>query len=496
MTDKGWSIPSDWDGETWDCISLQWPASEQYRQLLIGLLYTLTRGREYDRDTGVIKAAQQSGWAIFDANTPLAACGGDGQEVVTPNTPFTIEYRGGSLIVISEDDMGQVVTEVKFDPVTKKLTVYYGKCCPDVIDLASIVTGDGVQEPEDITNPPTQDDGTLPGEVPDFYICGKVTEVMDRVAAIGHAAWNNRETPGTMASAIRAANPGYSVSMLDVTNLYLVGIQLSAVEVVGDTDIFNSEMLRDWKCWLLDRVPAGTGGISKADFNAMFDFLMAYPWEDEVPDLDFYGGVLVADWWRNICQLVLGRERFNQIMLEGAATQADCSECGGVYEGFNPITDTDWYVVQDFVLNRYQWTPYSGQATYVPGTGWVGSEVNDGSNIRIQSSQVGDTEASLVQYLRVEYSLVVGDETSDGHFIVSGDNPNVNAVPWSLWASSGGVVEIINEAGIWNFDIDGGDRRFDVWMDSNDQGEIATVITKIIMAGTGVKPLDDSPYTL
>ena len=128
MSESAWRIPSDWDGESRVCIRIQWPDSPEWQRLLISLLYTLTRGREWDKNTGNIRDTQVVAWSIFDDNVPLRLCAEqDGGEVLPP--PLTIEYRGGSLIVMGENEMGQVVTDVYIDSSTGELVVEFGPCC-------------------------------------------------------------------------------------------------------------------------------------------------------------------------------------------------------------------------------------------------------------------------------------------------------------------------------------------------------------------------------
>jgi len=74
-TDSGWTIPDDWDGESWACVELQWPDSDQWRGLLRDLMYSLTRGRSWSKDTGTITAVQPVGWEVFNRNWPLIECG-------------------------------------------------------------------------------------------------------------------------------------------------------------------------------------------------------------------------------------------------------------------------------------------------------------------------------------------------------------------------------------------------------------------------------------
>lgn len=61
-------IPNDWDGETWCCHVIEWPSSQQWTAILLGLVTTPQRGRFWDGRTGTITDAQAIGLQIFQRN--------------------------------------------------------------------------------------------------------------------------------------------------------------------------------------------------------------------------------------------------------------------------------------------------------------------------------------------------------------------------------------------------------------------------------------------
>lgn len=339
MSEHGFLIPDDWDGVTWDCWTVKWPASERWRVMLVSLMYLLTRGREWDSSSGTIRDAQAIAWQIFGANVPLNQCGGlDG--TVTPPPVTHIEYRGGSLIIISEDDMGQVVTEVLLDYLTGELIVKYGMCCekrfPIVVGETPVDDYGAPTDPPDFPPdfpPDTFDDPDLT-----YTKCGRVQTLMERLQAMGQAAWNHRELPSTMANAIRDANPGYSFSMGAVVNLYIVGLKLSAIEALADADIFNDEFFRRWTCYGVEQLDSDSGGFDSSEFFHMVIWPESYAFTDGVPDLDVVVDLTVAQWWATLLQQVLHRERANQIMDEAVGVQGDCEDCQSSPLGTGPTT--------------------------------------------------------------------------------------------------------------------------------------------------------------
>jgi hypothetical protein len=61
-------IPSDWDGVTFECQIIEWPASNEWRAIFNGLMTSPSRGRFWDGDTGSIIGAQSVGQQIIDRN--------------------------------------------------------------------------------------------------------------------------------------------------------------------------------------------------------------------------------------------------------------------------------------------------------------------------------------------------------------------------------------------------------------------------------------------
>lgn len=61
-------IPNDWDGETWGCVLIEWPDSEQWLGMLRGLVTSPVRGRFWDGATGSIIDAQNIGLDILGRN--------------------------------------------------------------------------------------------------------------------------------------------------------------------------------------------------------------------------------------------------------------------------------------------------------------------------------------------------------------------------------------------------------------------------------------------
>jgi hypothetical protein len=334
-------IPNDWDGEDWQCFTIQWPNSPQWLALLLGLVTTPTRGRWYDETTGNIKGAQAIGAEIFARNFPWNFCTEEQQQA--PEAARETLIRAG--IVLETEAMGQVVTDVQF--VNGKLRVWFGHCCYEDIELSAIGDTEEVTPP---VLPEWPDDIDPPAPDIQYYSCGKITGLVDTLNVIGQAAWNNRTTPYDMRAAILAANPGYSVSLTNVTALYVAGLGLSAIELIDDADIFNSEFLADWKCFGEGMLANDIDGFSATEWAAFALYPEGHALWSEPPDLGAFFDVYAATWWTAVCN-VLGRERANQIMALHATQQGDCSACFETPFEFG-APNADGYVLGDVVVEN------------------------------------------------------------------------------------------------------------------------------------------------
>jgi len=321
-SESGWLIPQDWDGETWTCWSIAWPDSVEYRRLLTGLLYTLTRGRSYDRDSGTIIDAQRVGFSIFDRNNPLVGCAGEsaGNGVLD-----AIMARGGdSATALIDEDENMLYVNVE-----KNELVYVCGCKEYRFPLAT-ETGLEVRENSDGSTT-----ATIVPTVPDalgldYSECGMAETLINRIYAVGEAIWNNRLTPWNLGSAVQAANPGYSFSMALVSTAYAGALVLAGFESVGDLDLFNSESKREWKCYLAGLIDGDIGQeelLSKSEWYSFVLWPQTYALFGEWPDAGVLFDEAWATYWGMICDII-GRHRAAQIMYEAIGVTGDCSGCG------------------------------------------------------------------------------------------------------------------------------------------------------------------------
>lgn len=161
-------IPQDWDGEDWACVKIQWPNSQEYWGLLVGLLTLMHRGRFWDEDTGSIRDVQAVAWDIFTKNYPFTDC--DNGQIDPPgDSVITCYASGGS----DEDcDMGNCITNLEWGD-DGKLYMYFGPCCRVAVegDAGAIVQ-------------PPPDDPQIDPDDPSTWPCNKAAGIADSLFSV------------------------------------------------------------------------------------------------------------------------------------------------------------------------------------------------------------------------------------------------------------------------------------------------------------------------
>lgn len=330
--ESGWHIPGDWDAEAWRCIQIQWPDSPDYLRLLMGLLYTLTRGRAYDRSSGTITEAQAVGWQIFDRNFPFSDCAeaenGDAPQQV-------VNYLVGGGIVVMEDNMGQVVTNVTYDAETGELVVWFGHCCSERIQLAGVLT-----EEEEITDPWEDVEEDPPS---DCSACGKAKALVDTIYTIAEKIWENGtelwEQPHLWYGNASEAVPDVTLGIADVIDCTARCMAMALL--VSEADVFDDDMQQ----WMVSRFEKQMGPDNCNPIGAETYLSLIQHAQDVWDDEGFKGifnkgiGAIFAQTLRAI-----GRRDAQRITVGGAATVTpDCSEPGSGDEETEPL-ETHYYL--------------------------------------------------------------------------------------------------------------------------------------------------------
>lgn len=253
-------IPSDWDGQEWQCIQVQWPKSQEYNGVLLGLLSYLTRGRLWDGRTGVIVNAQDVGWQIFNRNFPLVPC----QECEECEECEDCAERGcggqgGEAESEDEEDMSNVTWLSIEDGV---LYMYFGPCCKQPVGtLADLQLGDEVA-----------DDPLNPTDDPDmvYSACGKAYAIVEMIYAVMDVVWDNSlSAPWQWVGKVEDAIPGNN----DLDDNQIISAFLTADLLRGlqytEGDVFDPNDKQQLLCAVEKLMADSSEGITRAQWDTM-----------------------------------------------------------------------------------------------------------------------------------------------------------------------------------------------------------------------------------
>lgn len=246
-------IPQDWDGETWQCVELHWPDSDEWLGLLQGVLTLLTRGRYWDEKTGIITDTQEIAWEIFNRSYPFVGC--DGDEIEKPPDDILACYAG---IVMEAYEMGQVVTDVTLE--NGVLYKWFGPCCK--IAISEISAWDAPTSP----GTPDPEEGTA-------WACNKARGMADEFGSVLRQGVTEliSVTPGLDI----AASP-YMQAWLTVLphipwdrdKLWSALVWYSLYESTIDSEVL-AQNFEDYLACAWNNVLLNTSGLSETEYDAM-----------------------------------------------------------------------------------------------------------------------------------------------------------------------------------------------------------------------------------
>lgn len=238
---------------------------------------------------------------------------------------------GGGVIIEMEDEMGDVVTEVKI--LNGKLRVYHGHCCFDEYDLSGIV--------QDAANDEIGDEPLIPpsGTPPTYSACGKALAVVATIFKIVEGAYNALdEFPWDYVSSVENY-VGY-----DLDNSYLLLLIADWVSEFASlglsySDIYDPVEKQEIVCQISDLLPDDGTGVTEEQFSEIHDIFFSVM----MPNLLKWGFFETA-------MRALGWKDANTIAKLGAVkTDGDCA-CPGeqiaLFPGFG--TGQDWIKIFDF----------------------------------------------------------------------------------------------------------------------------------------------------
>lgn len=483
-------IPDDWDGASWRCVQIQWPDSELYLALLRGFLTQFTRGRFWDEKSGIIKDAQAIGWDLFDKNWPFVACqdsNGNGNGNDNGDSPVIC----GGITIEGEEDMGQVVTEIKI--VDGKLRVYYGHCCYDDLDVGAL-GGDDMG----IDDAPYGDEG-------EFSACGKATAAIEKLYAVAASAWSCiDEYPWEYIPIYSRDHPDLSGGNQMFINCVVTAIQLDII--TDEATVFQDYEKAELICWLVARLEDDETGMTSDDYNALLNKIE-----------DYFGlltldpvGAKKAELFK-LAAVAIGPGDFEDVTALGANVldgNCDCPE-----EPIEILPDfgegMDWVYVFDFreATLHPNLTLQGNDPQHAPGEGlWAyPGETDDQTQFGVRIALDNNTGTASLKQVGMVW-LTRGDENwNDATDKVVGTE-NDGAIYYGNVVATCG--ENPSQAGTWqlvrtcNLAIQSGEPdqfMCDIFAyhppDTNPPDEIqySTVLIALGFAGTGDPPLDIAP---
>lgn len=297
-------IPSDWDGETWTCVQIQWPYSVEWLAVLNGLLSQAMRGRLWDEKTGSVVDVQEIGKEIWARNKPFVICQDcdDGEQ-----EPTVIYLSDGSMG--DDDEMGQVVTEIKAIP--GGIRVYYGHCCYEDFLCCDIApTGD------------PGDDWSLddPGdETQVFYPCGKVSSLIDALDAMMVTGLQYYTSPVEFVGKVKDAVPAVDMT---TSYLYLLLFDFASItKLVSNETIRNDDMVSAMKC-AAARVASATAESDITEFESVIQAVQNAIFNSVG---DYGAATLVWTLWEQCYQSIGALDCVLLLKLGAEDSTADCT---------------------------------------------------------------------------------------------------------------------------------------------------------------------------
>jgi len=464
-------IPDDWDQTDWRCIKVFWPAnSEKWQAVFLGLLSSLGRGRNWDAQSGSIQDAQEIGREIFNRTYPLAACVDDSENEQSGGL-----QGGGGLTVLSEEEMGQVVTDVYVDENSGELVVEFGPCCQERYTLAGLPSTDVPEEgdPDFPDPPPPSMTYTACGKANALYVVWKdiIDEFFDGVSA-GRTPWGIKS--------IIENEHGIKMGV-QYLNLYTEAAYLLAAGVASETETpaWMEEVLCKWST-VLD---ATADGLTDEQQTTLRDLcysvaqrhftILAFP-------ITFNS---MQSMWL-YAYLVIGPNDRRALTTMAQDTGVEC--CPGEPSSY------DWDYIFDFTESAQGWTADEG--TYIPATGWEGIDDGfDGTKVKMSGDPADGILSGTLRLVEITYQHTNGN----------GDY-GAEVFAFVLRKGSSTEAELITRAQV-GADATAGFTRWEAaqpyaaslgeamnarfWFQEKDNGRTDILVTQVRMAGDGQPPL-------
>lgn len=398
-------IPDDWNGEDWRCVEVQWPDSPLWIAILAGLLTTPTRGRFWDEQTGNIKQVQAVGNEIWNKNFPLNDC----SVCPSPNGPgpMPTPVQIGTICGLLERGMNMGLCG--YNPKAFKVEdgiLYVRDFCGDWVAVGAMTPA---SEETPASNP--LDD---PEDPPSWFACGKVSGLIDAMAALVQAALDNYAVPGSFEPACRAAVPNATLGRAAI--YLLLTDMIAARKVYSESDIYNADTIQKMKCKAVVGVSA-SGEVTTDEYTFTLNSVKSAIYEDAP---DSAAALVVWTLWEQAYQTIGFNDCILLMELGSATSGLDCS-CPDDPDLVSRVRFTG-----DFIRSGHTGIVFPDDP--LP----LGS---NGRKINMQWQVTGGDWRTCLEYK----PQIVGVE--DGDFI--------KMRTWGQWAQSGGSIDPIVPTDDW-----------------------------------------------
>ncbi len=356
-------IPSDWDGQTWDCYQVQWPSSPAYRNILLGFLSQMTRGPFWDIKTGWIPDAQAVGWQVWDRNHPLVSCDG----TIIPECPPGAQ--NGTCNAFWEETEEFDMACINLDGLIKieDGVLYVKDSCCNWVALGTIA-----KQPASLGDTPLDPDNT--GTVT-YSACGKATAIVGAIYSVLYETWSSFgdwDYPWQILPNIEK-NVGYNLN--DKWMAALIVDWLAYGSVVTPTDVFAPGDRQKSICNLVNLFDDDAVGVPD---DAAYEQVKA-----AIHTRNFlYDGLIMT------AVACLGRENLNNIAKLGAGDlglNCDCPET--TQEIFaNLGLSEDWRYVYDFRTSQHGFTLTDPHTVWTTGLGLWATNLVTGHRADIEAT--------------------------------------------------------------------------------------------------------------
>jgi len=326
-------VPTDWDGERWACVQLQWPWSPQWFDLLFSIIEQLTWWTAWDQQGASFNDAIIAAQEVITRSWPLIGCSG------TPVSPAPPDISAGTGAGYSEGDDDMPCIDISNLLKIENGILYARDSCCVWVEIGNLAT---ISEPA--TNPFEGDDPQ-----PEYSACGKAASVMYVANLVMGGLFDAiAGSPAFWVPTVRAAVPGYETGYQSILSacayLSVAGLLYSEAEMRDATGIAGMT------CVIEQFFTADGAAMTQAQFTDIKSAIKGY-W------LQHTGDTTIGSVWVSALD-VLGKTDVSNAAVMGATDTAANCDCPSVELPADPTPEWDdlaWAHFFDWTTGEHGW---------------------------------------------------------------------------------------------------------------------------------------------